>query len=118
MTQEKIKRFFDIAVAKTKSRKLSWSRISLPDSHNFTNVDLIRSFMSKYDSGKIFILRDSEDDTINCWVIPGSNLGCYQVGEDNDSSLLRLYNLVYSLFPSIDSFIDGFIASEDSDLNH
>lgn len=112
MTEEKVDLFFSTAISKTKNRQLTWSRIIPAEwrSFNDLDVDSDRSFIAKYDSGRIALLCDEYDDYITCWVQPERNLSFQQIGSDDDTMLLRLYNIVYSQFPSIDSFVDDFIS--------
>lgn len=116
MNQEKIEKFFQVAIDKTKSGVLVWHRIygsserEYVVNHFMMPLDLQRSFVSLYGKGKIFLLSRAFTDDIVCYVLPDKDLSCQEFGEDNDPLLLRLYNIVYSLFPSMESFIDSFIS--------
>lgn len=117
MDNTKTIQFFEAAIKKTKLGLLSWNRVSdstavliqLNRILDYWEIDAERSFMTKYNSGEIFLIRDSADDELCCLVKPDQNLAHQIVGDNNESSLHRLYNIVYSQFPSIDSFIDEFI---------
>lgn len=119
MDNHKALLFFDAAIDKTKSGALSWSRLSvaLPSTAvslssavpYLFNIDKERSFLARYNPGEIALLRDSNSDQICCFVKADVSLSYDQVGEVDDPSLLRLYNFVYSQFPSTESFIDQFI---------
>ena len=109
MTPVKVSKFFVTAINRTKSGELSWSRISVSDGRHFASFDSERSFSAKYGSGKIVLLQDDTDDIVNCWIKADKDLSYQQIGDDNDPNLRRLYNIVYSQFPSVESFIDAFI---------
>ncbi len=119
MDDTKITKFYESAIAKTKNGLLSWSRVSSQPasiqvqlkqaSNSIFGIDSDRSFLTQYCEGGIALLCDKEEDTIYCLIKPGQNLSYQQISEDDNSTLYRLYNIVYSQFPSVDSFIDAFI---------
>lgn len=119
MNQEKINQFFQVAINKTKSGTLIWRRgLTYTDISYFDwsglIVDTHRSFVSEYRAGMIVLLID-KDENLSCYLRPDVNQLYQQLGDNNDPLLLRLYNVVYSQFPSVDSFIDSFISDfEDS----
>lgn len=115
MNQEKIKKFFQVATDKTKSGTLTWKRAQ--EDTEFMQVTYIkkfadeeRSFLSEYGNGRIVLLAEKYTDSIRCYLLPDADLSYQQIGEDNDPLLLRLYNVVYAKFPSVESFIDSFIS--------
>lgn len=110
MNRETSKIFFKAAITGTKSGSLVWSRTTLAQVSYFSAVDHERSFITEYGDGRITIAR-SFDDCVRCFVKPSKDLGFYQIGDDDEPELLRLYNIVYARFPSIDSFLDNFIAN-------
>lgn len=109
MTDEKITAFYEAAIEKTKARSLTWRRITASEACIFEHVDRERSFSAIFGNGLIHLIRDYSDGEIICWVKPDTDLSHQQIGEVDDPTLLRLYNCVYSLFPSVESFIDSFI---------
>ena len=123
MTEQKITEFFMSAANKTKTNKLSWARLSsLPldarrmiyaASPDDVDVDYDQSFFAKYNDGEIVLLSDEMDGTVSCLIKPDKNLSYQCIGEPDSSALVRLYNLVYSLFPSVDTFLDQFIQDPD-----
>lgn len=123
MTEQKITDFFMSAANKTKTNKLSWARLSsLPlevrrmiytASPDDADVNFDQSFLAKYNDGEIVLLFDEIDGTISCLIKPDKNLSYQCIGEPDSSALVRLYNLVYSLFPSVDTFLDQFIQDPD-----
>lgn len=114
MNDSMVLRFFNVAIGKTKSRTLSWSRLPLSTYRSLADQDIDeeRSFLALYGSGEILLLRSISDDCVYCLIKPEKGLSYQQFGEDNDPTLLRLYNIVYSQFPSVESFVDQFIQDE------
>ena len=115
MNQEKIYKFYQAAIEKTKSGALTWKRArntsELSRNSYFRNVaDEERSFVSEYGTGKIFLLAEALTGDISCHLLPDVDLSYQQLGDENEPLLLRFYNVVYSQFPSVDSFIDNFIS--------
>ena len=116
MNQEKIDKFFQVAIDKTKSSVLTWHRIfgsgelANFDSRFLAIMDLQRSFVSRYGNGRILLLVNKHTDDITCFLSPSMDLSYQRLGEDNEPQLLRLYNVVYAQFPSAESFIDSFIS--------
>lgn len=123
MTQEKIDKFFRVAISKTKYGILHWTRVSgTNELKDVVRMDRERSFISAYGTGKILLFAERQTNDISCYLSPTTGLKYQQFGDDNDPMLLRLYNVVYSLFPSVDAFIDSFISdfedSNDPEENH
>lgn len=109
MDKSKISHFFEVAIMKTRALNLIWSRLTPTMSRYFHSVDLERSFSTQYSGGEIVLLRNPVEDSVLCFIKPDADLSYQQIGEDDDPTLLRLYNVVYSQFPSIDSFVEQFI---------
>lgn len=116
MNQEKINKFFQVAIDKTKSGALTWYRVFGNDvfanmnKHFMLTMDLQRSFVSAYGNGRILLFANRNTNDINCFLLPDMDLSYQKLGEENDPQLLRLYNVVYAQFPSVESFIDSFIS--------
>ena len=109
-TYDKAPLFFDAAITMTKDRRIQWNRLTSNVQKRLSYVDMDRSFYSEYGDATIVLCRRDSDGSICCLLKLSSNLGYQQVGIDNDPVLLRLYNIVYSSFPSVDTFIDSFIS--------
>lgn len=105
-------RLFSALILATKKHIITWNRApeSITDSLDLLGfgLDRTRSFVAKYNNG-LFLLGRTSDDKINCYVQGDSKLSFCQIGEDNDPEILRLYNIVYKQFPSVESFVDNFI---------
>ena len=108
MNEDKIQKFFSALISKTKNNELQWTRCSNTDFNfpRFVNAEL--SFLCAYNRGDIALYCD-KIGTLSCWITPDENLSEQQVGEPDDPSLLRLYNIVHSRFPSVESFMDNII---------
>ena len=112
ITSGKAKLFFEAAIAKTKSGVLAWSRLG-PDSH--PRYDRQKSFIAAFAGGYLLLAVEKGDDVPRCFICPED--GCpYQMIAGFDGDVLRLYNVVYSKFPSVESFMDAMIHL-DSDPN-
>lgn len=109
MTNEKIAAFFNTAIDKTKAGILRWNRANYYYVREFEDVDEERTFYTVHGNGSIVIIRNNSEGDISCWVKPDPDLSYQRVGEYNDATLIRLYNVVYSKFPSVESFVDDFI---------
>lgn len=128
MDQSKFGPFIAAVTKKTKANELSWKRVT-PGSFthkSWAKYDLGRSFMCSYGNGRIVLACVRDSGIPHCLVSPERSASFQPVaGPDADESaalVLRLYNLVYSMFPSVDSFMDAVIASagdldEPSDLD-
>lgn len=120
MNRGKIEKFFQVAIDKTKSGDLLWKRLSDTDERHAVHYlrpfpDGKRSFLSEHGTGRILLLARKDTNSISCYLLPDKDLSYQQLGNDNEPLLWRLYNVVYSQFLSVDSFIDGFISDfEDS----
>lgn len=115
MTHEKYEAFLEAVIRKTKSGAISWERVSPRQFKNLDSeqIDLNRGFLCSYSGGRIRLLFTSSSDKPYCCISPDKNLP-YQKINDDSALLLRLYNLVYDLFPSVDSFMDIMINSPDA----
>ncbi len=117
MEQSKFGPFIAAVIKKTKAKELSWERVT-PGSFvhkSWAKYDLGRSFLCSYAGGRIVLACVRDSGIPHCLVSPESTASFKRiVGPDADESaalVLRLYNLVYSMFPSVDSFMDAIIAS-------
>lgn len=110
MSEKKSSVFFRATIARTKQREIEWAKISMRASLSFPECDTDRSYSAKYENAQIFLIRKMGEIDVSCWVKPDPTLGLYLIGENDDPDLLRLYNIVHNKFPSIDKFIDSFIA--------
>lgn len=116
MTHEKINKFLQVAIDKTKSGALIWARAQ--DSreldhfsrNRYVPIDYQRSFLSKYGIGTILLLVNENTNDLSCFLRPDDDLSFQQICNDDNPMLLRLYNVVYAQFPSVESFIDNFIS--------
>ena len=115
MTEYKADKFFAAAIEKTKNGQLSWFRILGTDITHADFTDPERSFSARYGSGKIYLIRSCLSGEITCIIKPDKEADPQQLGVADNASLLRLYNIVYSLFPSVESFIDSFIGESPTE---
>lgn len=116
MKQAKFRAFIDAAIQKTKSGKLSWERVNMQQFRQgaWLGYDLGRSFICHYATGKMLLAYEVDSDMPCCFISPDKDLPFQRVVfEDDCARLLRLYNLVYNKFPSIESFMDAMINSSD-----
>lgn len=119
MDQAKFEAFIAAAIKKTKEKSISWRRVDLTmfTHETWANYDMHRSFMCAYAQGRMLLVCKKNSDTYYCLISPDATAPFQRVvGADADDSaalVLRLYNLVYSLFPSVDSFVDAMINSTD-----
>lgn len=104
---DKAVQFFNAVISMTKNHRLKWSQIAL-DARFYGKVDGAHSFVAHYKNGEIALLRRTEDGAVFCRV--SIDMDKEQIGTEDDPTLLRLYNIVYSQFPSITSFVDDFIS--------
>ena len=113
MKSEKVQKFFSKLVEMTKSGAIRWNRCSarVVDAEMF-RADNNSSFFCGYNHG-IIILASNYDGTISCFIQPDEDLDYDLFGENDAPELKRLYNLVFSRFPSLDSFVDMIINSEN-----
>jgi hypothetical protein len=123
MNNKSINNFFTAAITKTKNGKIAWERLSIhtPIFDKISNphkYDIDRSFYALFEGGIICLLFDNGNET-SCWVAPDGDLSLQKIADSDLSSdsvftaLLRLYNLVYEMFPSVESFLNAFIQSEN-----
>lgn len=115
MTHEKYVAFLEAAIRKTKSGAISWERANRRFGLNsgWEEFDLDRSFMCAYSVGQMVLAYEPSSGTPHCYISPDKTLPFQKINDDS-ALLLRLYNLVYSLFPSVDSFMDAMINSPDA----
>lgn len=117
MTQAKFRAFINAAIQKTKSGGLSWERVNMQQFRQgmWPDYDLSRSFICHYATGRMLLVYDVNSDLPCCLIAPDKGLPFQKVAvhEDDCALLLRLYNLVYDSFPSIESFMDAMINSND-----
>lgn len=109
MTPEKIARFFDSLISLTKSGRLTWERCSPIEVLAFPDTDTSRSFYARFNDGLFFILSKPKYNSISFKLRATEDAVFTQIGEENDSAILRLYNIIYSQFPSTESLIDSII---------
>lgn len=120
MDQSKFNAFIAAVTKMTKAKDLSWKRIdtTIFTHKSWAKYDLNRSFICSYLSGRIILAITKDTGIPHCFVSPESSVSFQRTfGPDADESaalVLRLYNLVYSTFPSVDSFMDVVIASANS----
>lgn len=114
MTHAKIEAFIEAAIRKTKSGAISWERVNILQFQNpvWQEYDLNRSFICSYSTGRMLLVYQSSSGTPYCYISPDKSLPFQKIVDDS-ALLLRLYNLVYGSFPSIDSFMDAMINSPD-----
>lgn len=111
--------FIDAAIRKTKTGLLSWERVDTKKfrPENWPDYDVSRSFVCSYGIGQMLLTYDTLSGTPHCYISPDKGLPFQRIAgpeeDDGTSLVLRLYNLVYSAFPSVDSFIDAMINSAD-----
>lgn len=123
MDQAKFEAFIAAATRKTKSGELRWRRVGdgvfLHESWKI--YDMYRSFMCTYAKGNMVLALDKNSGVPRCLISPDGFQPYQQAtGSDADDSaalVLRLYNVVYNLFPSVDSFIDAMIGTTDDSGN-
>lgn len=117
MANAKVEAFLDATIRKTKSEALSWDRVNLKQFQSpvWQNYDLFRSFICSYSSGKMLLACEKNSDIPCCFISPDKSLPFQKIfiDEDDSAHLLRLYNLIYSQFPSVESFMDAIINSTD-----
>lgn len=117
MANSKVEAFLDATIRKTKSEVLSWNRVNLKQFQNpvWHDYDLLRSFICSYSSGKMLLAYEMNSDMPCCFISPDKSLPFQKIliDEEDSALLLRLYNLVYSQFPSVESFMDAIINSTD-----
>ena len=117
MTQEKFRAFINAAIQKTKSGGLSWERVNLLHFKQsaWPDYDLSRSFVCHYANGRMLLAYEVNSDTPCCFISPDKSLPFQELilHDDSCALLLRLYNLVYDAFPSVESFMDAMINSND-----
>jgi len=112
MLEDQVTSFFETAITKTKSNRLSWSRPAIADLNKlpYSGWDKDRCFIAKYKQGTIALAKDSEEDDVYCFIRPEPTMSYQEIGAPDDPLLRRLYNIVYSKFPSVESFIESFIS--------
>lgn len=125
MNMDTAKKFITKIIDRTKSKKLQWHRLAdnRPGvSYPFDVADI--NFYDSYcfdldNSSNVYLVKD-EDEDIYLYLSPGNSLPTQNIfaSYDCDDEVLaalglRLYNLVYSLFPNIDSVMEDFINLED-----
>lgn len=116
MTLEKGIAFLDKLISDTKSEKISWERI--PKRMLSSNYDPVRSFTATTQQLKIFLYCETEDllaNAINIFIeynesLPHVELDFYEE-DDFAQRLIRLFNLVYNIFPNVEKAIDDFLNS-------
>lgn len=97
MTGNGIESFFIEAIRETKSGDLIWERITNNDSE-YPSLDLLRSFVTHYNKGRIYLFRKVTDSTVTCLVKRYSGARFEEIDMDKEPLVLRLYNIVYSFF--------------------
>nr|DAF30766.1 MAG TPA: hypothetical protein [Caudoviricetes sp.] len=113
MDSSKYQKFFEAAIEKTKNGVLLWERVQ-PGSLNDSNLDVSRSFRCSFAGGKMLLAMSKTSGLPLCFISPDRNFPYQQIKGDDDCDegcVLRLYNVVYSSFPSVDSFMDAMINS-------
>ncbi|MBD5151286.1 MAG: hypothetical protein HDT16_02050 [Oscillibacter sp.] len=119
MSYSRFEAFIEAAISKTKTGVLTWERADIKRFNEpaWTDYDLGRSFMCAYAGGKLLLTCKKGSGAPWCFISPDKGLPFQRIvgsGEDDGAAIvLRLYNLVYSSFPSVDSFIDAMINSVD-----
>lgn len=119
ISTSKFQSFLEAAINKTKSKVLLWKQASEKKIHLNDSYDSLRSFVCSFSSGRLLLAFSLEDGKPHCFISPEGHLPFQEVrpqggDEESEGLLLRLYNLVYSQFPSIESFMDDMInLSED-----
>ena len=118
MKPAKFETFFEAAIQKTKSGKLSWERVNLQSFNQaaWPDYNLSRSFVCHYANGRMLLAYDVNSDMPCCFISPDKSLPFQKLilRDDSYALLLRLYNLVYDAFPSVESFMDAMINSNDN----
>ena len=122
MTNEKAFLFLDSVIQKTKTKKLHWSTLYKEPfmKNKFQDLDAAFSYVASFAKGYIVLGQDEFEDII--FYVSPENQPTYDlfrfIDKDNnevsdlyESKLRRLYDIVYSSLPSIDSFIDDFLNS-------
>lgn len=119
INQSKFEPFIEAAIRKTKAGVLTWKRVDTKKFHyqDWPEYDLSRSFICSYANGRMLLAYEGNLGIPHCYISPDATLPFQRVAGTDDASapLLRLYNLVYSAFPSIESFIDAMINSDDDE---
>lgn len=119
MDSKKFSDFIDAVINKTKRGVISWER--LPSTSSLAKqFSPSKSFICKFANGRMLLALDKASGAPECFISPEISLPYQRISSDNpeevDGKLLRLYNLVYSQFPSVESFIDAMIQF-DADPN-
>lgn len=124
MTDQKALKFLDSIIQKTKSKNIIWNNLY----HNpmickrFHALNSTFSFFSNLPDKKGVIVfgRNANDDGLEFYIVPNEqpSYNLLELLTDNTDSIemyfskvTRLYDIVYSSLPSIDSFIDDFLNS-------
>lgn len=113
-TIQKFQSFLNATIDKTKANILNWERASAIRIKLSGDYDVTRSFVCSYAGGKLLLGYNKVEGKPYCLISPAQSLPYQIIQFDDaytDALLLRLYNLVYSTFPSIESFMDAMINS-------
>ncbi len=120
ISHDKMCKFFDSAIKKTKDHSLLWKRacyckVPVPERY-----DRERSFLSSYARGNLLLAFNMLNAKPECLINPAPDLPYQVIGEDDEDvagMVLRLYNVVYDTLPTIESFMDAVINSTDDPDN-
>lgn len=108
MTSEKIIAFLEKLLTKTKENRIEWSRSKVGSAyisdrcfHCFADKMHIGLVTSKMDPESPYLLIEYDSD------MPTAKLEAHT--SEEKVMMLRLFNYVYSLFPTLESSIDKFL---------
>lgn len=115
MTNPRFDEFINAVIEKTKSGVLSWKRVNPRKFSFLQGYDLRRSFFCSFLGGTLLLALEADEEMPQCFISPEMGLPFQSVNDidKNNADLLRLYNLVYSLFPSVQSFMASMIELPD-----
>lgn len=113
----KFEQFINAAIDKTKSGVLTWNRASSTETKLSKDYDPARSFLCSYAGGTLLLAQNIGSGKPDCFIAPDMKLPFQIITSKDDSftgHILRLYNIVYNSFPSVESFMDAMINTADN----